>query len=286
MSAWSWNPVQSTFRTESRFVCVSIGLCVCAHRDVLIGVVHHGDEHVQEHHQWNDVVGSEHGGAHKLGELVVGVHVGDVEADQAEDRPEERLQGLKQPAGETHGYSVFINLEKETPSPWCLWNSSETSVSLGNWKPFTHLQNALFTGTHLSVSLPPSFTTSHVYTEHAGKDEIHVNSRGEGVILLHTADALTFPLLVRSLGLVVEVELVQPVSEGQQDLQRDGVCMSQSTPLSHVQCVDVWVFACLPDSRWRGTSGCPAAFSPERSAAAPGASWLWTARSGAGSWKC
>lgn len=45
-----------------------------------------------------------------------------------------------------------------------------------------------------------------------------VNSRGEGVVLLYTSDALTFPLLVRGLGLVVEVELVQPVSEGQKNL--------------------------------------------------------------------
>lgn len=58
---------------------------------MLVGIVHHGDEHVEEHHQWNDVVGAEHGGTDKFSELVIRVHVGHVEADQAEDRPEERL---------------------------------------------------------------------------------------------------------------------------------------------------------------------------------------------------
>lgn len=45
-----------------------------------------------------------------------------------------------------------------------------------------------------------------------------MHSRGEGVVLLHTADAFTFALL--SLGLVVEVELVEAVGERQQDLRR------------------------------------------------------------------
>jgi len=40
-----------------------------------------------------------------------------------------------------------------------------------------------------------------------------MNSRGESVILLHAADAFAFPLLIRSLGLVVKVQLVQPVSK-------------------------------------------------------------------------
>ena len=77
------------------------------HSDVLVGVVHHGDEHVEQHHQGDDVVGAEHGGAHELGELVVCVHVGDVQVDQAEDGPEQRLQGLEQPAEET-GCSVLF----------------------------------------------------------------------------------------------------------------------------------------------------------------------------------
>ena len=64
--------------------------------DVLIGVVHHGDEHVEENHQRDDVVGAKHGGSHKLCELVVRLNVGDVQTDQAEYGPEQRLQSLKQ----------------------------------------------------------------------------------------------------------------------------------------------------------------------------------------------
>lgn len=58
---------------------------------MLIRVVHHGDEHIEEHHQGDDVIRAEHCGAYKLRELVVGLDVGDVQIDQAEYGPEQRL---------------------------------------------------------------------------------------------------------------------------------------------------------------------------------------------------
>lgn len=60
-------------------------MLICAHSDVLVRVVHHRDEHVEQHHQRDDVVGAEHGGAHELRELMVRVHVGHVQADESED---------------------------------------------------------------------------------------------------------------------------------------------------------------------------------------------------------
>jgi len=48
-------------------------------------------------------------------------------------------------------------------------------------------------------------------------------SRGEGVVLPLTADALTVVGLLRGLRLVVEVQLVEAVSEGQQHLSRKHV---------------------------------------------------------------
>lgn len=69
--------------------------CFSAHSNVLVGVVHHGYEHVEEHHQRNDVVGPEHVGTNKFSELVVSIHIGHIQADQTKDRPEKRLQGLK-----------------------------------------------------------------------------------------------------------------------------------------------------------------------------------------------
>lgn len=81
--------------------CFAVYL-ICAHSNVLIGVVHHSYEHVEEHHQWDDVVSAEHCGTNKLRELVVCIHVGHIQADQTKDRPEERLQGLKQPAKDTY----------------------------------------------------------------------------------------------------------------------------------------------------------------------------------------
>lgn len=58
---------------------------VGAHRNVLVGVVHHGYEHVEEHHQRDDVVGAEHRGANKLCELMVWIHIGHIQVDQTED---------------------------------------------------------------------------------------------------------------------------------------------------------------------------------------------------------
>lgn len=51
----------------------------------------------------------------------------------------------------------------------------------------------------------------------SSKTHTHINSRGEGIILLHAADAFTFALL--GLGLVVEVQLIEAVSKRQQDLR-------------------------------------------------------------------
>lgn len=59
------------------------------HSNELVGVVHHGYEHVQQHNQGDDVVGPKHGGPNKLCELVPGFDVGDVEVQQPKHRPEE-----------------------------------------------------------------------------------------------------------------------------------------------------------------------------------------------------
>jgi len=67
------------------------------HGDQLVRVVHHGDEHVEQHHQRDDVVRAEHRRPHELRELVARLHVGDVEVQQPEDRPEQRLERLEQP---------------------------------------------------------------------------------------------------------------------------------------------------------------------------------------------
>ena len=55
---------------------------------MLIRVVHHGDEHVQEDHQGDYVVCAEHCGAHKLREGVVGFDIGHVQVDEPKYGPE------------------------------------------------------------------------------------------------------------------------------------------------------------------------------------------------------
>lgn len=80
--------------------------------DVLIWVVHHGDEHIEEHHQGDDVIRAEHCGSYKLGELVVGLHVGHVQTDQAEYGPEQRLQRFEQPRSREIDYAQIILLMK------------------------------------------------------------------------------------------------------------------------------------------------------------------------------
>lgn len=63
--------------------------------DELVGVVHHGDEHVEQNNQRDDIVRPKHGRPDELGELVPGLHVGDVQVQQPEYRPEQRLESLE-----------------------------------------------------------------------------------------------------------------------------------------------------------------------------------------------
>lgn len=62
---------------------------------MLIGIVHHGNEHVEENHQGDDVIGAKHGGAHKFSELVVSFDISHVQTNQPKNGPKQRLQGLK-----------------------------------------------------------------------------------------------------------------------------------------------------------------------------------------------
>lgn len=62
---------------------------------MLIRIVHHGNEHIEKNHQGDDIIGTKHGGTHKFCELVIGLNVGHIQADQPKNRPEQRLQGLK-----------------------------------------------------------------------------------------------------------------------------------------------------------------------------------------------
>lgn len=64
---------------------------------MLIRVVHHGDEHVEKHHQGDDVIRAKHCGSYEFCELVVRFNVGHVQTDETEDGPEQRLQCFKQP---------------------------------------------------------------------------------------------------------------------------------------------------------------------------------------------
>lgn len=63
--------------------------------DELVRVVHHRDEHVEQNHQRDDVVRAEHGRPDELCELVPGLDVGDVQVQQPEYGPEQRLKSLK-----------------------------------------------------------------------------------------------------------------------------------------------------------------------------------------------
>lgn len=62
---------------------------------MLIGIVHHGNEHIEEDHQGDDIIGTKHGGTHKFGELVVSLDIGHIQINQPKNGPKQRLQGLK-----------------------------------------------------------------------------------------------------------------------------------------------------------------------------------------------
>lgn len=62
---------------------------------MLIGIVHHGNQHVEKHNQGNNVIGSKHGGSNKFSELVFWVNVGHIQTNEAKYGPEQRLEGFK-----------------------------------------------------------------------------------------------------------------------------------------------------------------------------------------------
>jgi len=76
----------------------------------LVGVVHHGYEHVQQHNKGDDVVGPKHSGPNKFCELMSGFHVGDIEIQQTKHRPEERLEGLEKSANKTRFLLGYLTL--------------------------------------------------------------------------------------------------------------------------------------------------------------------------------
>lgn len=57
------------------------------HSNMLVGVVHHCNEHVQKHDKGDDIVRAKHGGAHKLGKFVFWIHISHIERNQAEYGP-------------------------------------------------------------------------------------------------------------------------------------------------------------------------------------------------------
>lgn len=54
---------------------------------MLVGIVHHCDQHVQKHDEGDDVVGAEHGGSYKLSEFMFWFHISHVERNQAKYGP-------------------------------------------------------------------------------------------------------------------------------------------------------------------------------------------------------
>lgn len=74
-----------------------IGDSLDTHSNMLVGVVHHSDEHVEQNHHGYDTIGAKHGGTHKVSELVARFHIGHIDTDEPEYGPEQRLQRLKHP---------------------------------------------------------------------------------------------------------------------------------------------------------------------------------------------
>ena len=71
---------------------------MATHRDVLVAVAEHGDEHVQQHDDHDGAVGAEHELADELGEVVLLLQLEVRDVDQAVDGEVEGLQDLEQTA--------------------------------------------------------------------------------------------------------------------------------------------------------------------------------------------
>lgn len=156
-------------------LCRVCGCLMCAHSDVLVWVVHHSDEHIEEHHQGDDIVSPKHGGTNKLSKMVVWIHVSDIEVDQTKNRPEKRLKSLKQPAKK----------KKNTAHIKCTFSVTWIKAE------------------------------SKIYYSHRTSQMKKKNLRWKSIVLLNTADPLTLSLLIWGLGVVVKVQLIQPIGKGQ-----------------------------------------------------------------------
>lgn len=100
----------------------------------LVGVVHHGYEHVQQHNKGDDVVGPKHSGPNKFCELMSGFHVGDIEIQQTEHRPEEWLEGLEKSANKPRFLLGYLTLEN---GKQCLVQAVFRWGTCRHWEPGT-----------------------------------------------------------------------------------------------------------------------------------------------------
>ncbi len=77
------------------------------HRDELVGVVHHGDEQVEEDDYVDDGEGAEHEEAEVAGELLDAGQLKVVQVYQAEAGPEQRLRRLPKAANDTESTAQY-----------------------------------------------------------------------------------------------------------------------------------------------------------------------------------
>lgn len=57
--------------------------------NMLVGIIHHSNEHIKKHHQRDDVVGPKHCGSNKFGEFMFGVNIGHIQGNKTKYRPEQ-----------------------------------------------------------------------------------------------------------------------------------------------------------------------------------------------------
>lgn len=76
--------------------------------NMLVGIIHHSNKHIQKHHQRDYVVGPEHCRSNKLCELVFGFNIGHMQLNKTKYGPEQWLQCLKHTVKKQQQHDIII----------------------------------------------------------------------------------------------------------------------------------------------------------------------------------
>jgi len=86
ITKYSINKLVNTYILIQNFLCTQKQLIIYnTYSNMLVGIIHHSNKHIEKHHQRDYVVGPKHCGAHKFCELVVSLDISHIQTDQSKN---------------------------------------------------------------------------------------------------------------------------------------------------------------------------------------------------------